>query len=89
MDLIEDALQPLIDRGVVIDVEETDPISESTVSGIQPLPVYAVIVNSPDPQGFREEVMRLLYGAGLTSSVGFVLRSKGSASRAWGRAPFA
>jgi len=65
----------------VIDVQEIDPISESTRSGIRPLPVYGVIVDSPDPQGFREEVMRLLYGAGLMNSVHFVLRSKGAAAR--------
>ena len=81
IDEVQDALQPLIASGVVIDVQEADPSSGSTASGNQPLPVYAVIVDSPDPQGFREEVTRLLYQAGLTNSVGFVLRSKGSAAR--------
>jgi hypothetical protein len=69
MDLREEvrlALQPLIDRGIVNDVQDASFMGEGRI---------LVVVDTPNPKHRLPEIKRLLHAAGLESRVRLALQS--------------
>ena len=75
VDEVRRALQPLIDNGVVVDLQEEGRAVYG--DGLVPQQqVFRVIVDAPASETYGPEVNRLILGAGLTDRVRAVLHPK-------------
>ena len=66
MSLIDDvrrALQPLMERGIVIDVRW------GAQAGVPEKKIFLVTIDAPDPESQRAEIERLIEEAGLADRV--------------------
>jgi hypothetical protein len=63
------ALKPLVDRGIVLDIQESRDLASPRKRG------FLATVNAPEPRGYLPEVRHLLYEAGLTELANVSLES--------------
>jgi hypothetical protein len=72
MDLLEEvqsALQPMIDRGIVVYVRESRGIPPPIPEGVPVPPTFFAYVGDEDPKDHVAEVIQLIYAAGLMGRV--------------------